>query len=696
MTRVRLIAVSLGAALLLGLMFLTLFGVPAGPLVASLTRQVESQSDLRLRFSGPVKLALWPSLGVTAENVGLRQVGSNEELFAAKRVRFGVSLTSLMAGHIRVTDVALVQAIVRLGPGPDRKSTQRAADAAIGPLPEDSLLRILAIEHLSVDDCRIIVHDERETVEAHVDSIRVTSSAPSQNRLDLKIDLQSGARRVRLETKADQPARFLEGGAIPVQAALEVEGISPVRMTANLQALGPVLKVDALAGTIDRGRVSGAISVSFAGSKPFIDANLESDSVDLTQLVPEPAESGRKNTGPSAAGQSAAPLWSDKRVSLLGLHLLEADVRIAAREVWVHKVHIAPASLEATLLQDTLSVTLPRAQLYGGQADGALVLDASKRVPELALRLNLAGLDALPFLGDAFDFHNLEGRAQARVDVKAAGDSPLRVVSSLQGTTQLLFEDGAVRGLNIPDMVRSLMQTVLSGWQEKQSERTKFSAFSASFQIENGRAHSEDVRFLGPFVRLTAAGTADIAAQTLDFRADPKLVLNPEGQGGRVDSWGIGVPVAIRGTWSEPRIYPELPDILSNPEAALAKLRDMGKGMPGLPDLGKGMPGLPDLGKGMPAMPDLGKGMPAMPDLGKGMPAMPDLGKGLPGLPDLGKGTPVLPDPGKDAAVPPQPRTDDSASSSDSQSDQSMGKLLEGLMHGLESLGKDRKPDGAR
>ncbi len=681
MKRVRLAAVSLGAALLLGLLFLTQFGVPAGPLVASLTRQVESQSDLRLRFSGPVKLALWPSLGVTAENVGLRQVGSNEELFAAKRVRFGVSLTSLMAGHIRVTDVALAQAIVRLGPGPDRKSTQRAADAAIGPLPEDSLLRILAIEHLSIDDCRIIAHDERETVEAHVDSIRVASSAPSRDRLDLKIDLQSGARRVRLETKADQPARFLEGRAIPIQAALEIEGISPVRMTANLQALGPVLKIDALAGTIDRGRVSGAISVSFAGSKPFIDAN-----VDLTQLVPEPTVSGRKNTSPSAASQSAAPLWSDKRVSLLVLHLLEADVRIAALEVWVHKVHIAPALLEATLLQDTLSVTLPRVQLYGGQADGAFVVDASKRVPELALRLNLAGLDALPFLGDALDFHNLEGRAQARLDVKAAGDSPLRVVSSLRGTTQLLFEDGALRGLNIPDMVRSLMQTVLSGWQEKQSERTKFSAFSASFQIENGRAHTEDVRFLGPFVRLTAAGTADIAAQTLDFRADPKLVLNSEGQGGRVDSWGIGVPVTIRGTWSEPRIYPELPDILSNPEAALAKLRDMGKGMPGLPDLDKGMPGLPDLGKGMPAMPDLGKGLPGLPDLGKG----------LPGLPDLGKGTPALPDPGKDAAVPPQPRTDNSASSSDSQSDQSMGKLLEGLMHGLESLSKDRKPDGAR
>jgi AsmA protein len=35
----------------------------------------------------------------------------------------------------------------------------------------------------------------------------------------------------------------------------------------------------------------------------------------------------------------------------------------------------------------------------------------------------------------------------------------------------------------------------------------------------------------------------------------------------------------IEGPWAEPRIYPEMAGILDNPDAAYAKLKDMGKGL---------------------------------------------------------------------------------------------------------------------
>jgi AsmA protein len=35
----------------------------------------------------------------------------------------------------------------------------------------------------------------------------------------------------------------------------------------------------------------------------------------------------------------------------------------------------------------------------------------------------------------------------------------------------------------------------------------------------------------------------------------------------------------IDGPWSEPRIYPEMAGILDNPDAAYAKLKEMGKGL---------------------------------------------------------------------------------------------------------------------
>jgi AsmA protein len=63
------------------------------------------------------------------------------------------------------------------------------------------------------------------------------------------------------------------------------------------------------------------------------------------------------------------------------------------------------------------------------------------------------------------------------------------------------------------------------------------------------------------------------------FRVEPKLVLTTEGQGRTSDPVGFGIPVMIDGSWSQPRIYPDMAGVLDNPEAAYAKLREMGKGL---------------------------------------------------------------------------------------------------------------------
>jgi AsmA protein len=59
--------------------------------------------------------------------------------------------------------------------------------------------------------------------------------------------------------------------------------------------------------------------------------------------------------------------------------------------------------------------------------------------------------------------------------------------------------------------------------------------------------------------------------------------------------------VVIDGPWAQPRIYPDVAGILDNPDAAYAKLKDMGKGLfgsgselGGNSDSGSGNSGLSD------------------------------------------------------------------------------------------------------
>ena len=56
-------------------------------------------------------------------------------------------------------------------------------------------------------------------------------------------------------------------------------------------------------------------------------------------------------------------------------------------------------------------------------------------------------------------------------------------------------------------------------------------------------------------------------------------MLTTEGQGRAADPVGLGIPVMIDGPWAEPRIYPDMAGMLDNPDAAYAKLKEMGKGL---------------------------------------------------------------------------------------------------------------------
>ncbi|ODS03371.1 hypothetical protein AUC71_10070 [Methyloceanibacter marginalis] len=84
---------------------------------------------------------------------------------------------------------------------------------------------------------------------------------------------------------------------------------------------------------------------------------------------------------------------------------------------------------------------------------------------------------------------------------------------------------------------------------------------------------------------MNGAGTVDLPGQTLKFRVDPQLVASLEGQGGKKDMAGLGVPVMITGPWSHPKFYPDIKGILENPAEAYQRYKEFSKGVKNLPGL---------------------------------------------------------------------------------------------------------------
>ena len=330
--------------------------------------------------------------------------------------------------------------------------------------------------------------------------------------------------------------------------------------------------------TLDGSSGVGTGSVSFGGT-PKISAGLAMKKLDVTPyMIASGAQTSGSSggTGTSGGGSSG---WSSRTISFAGLRAIDANLNLKADEIIADQIKIGPSILTANIAGGKLSAELTEMALYSGFGVGTLSVDGSSATPSLAAFFRLDGIDALSFLRDAADFSRIEGTASLSFDIKSSGDSEAALMSGLDGTGAMDFRNGAIRGIDIPKLVRTLSIETLLGWQQDSTDKTEFSRFSGTYTIAQGILTNEDLVLVGPLLRVTGAGRVDIPAQTLNYRVDPKIVASLEGQGGSQDLEGFAVPVRVEGSWSQPRIYPEIEGILKDPQGALDQLRKLGGGL---------------------------------------------------------------------------------------------------------------------
>jgi AsmA protein len=350
--------------------------------------------------------------------------------------------------------------------------------------------------------------------------------------------------------------------------------------------------INGVSGALGDSAFNGWASVDVA-SKPLVKVDLDFQRLNVATKAP--AASGSQESQGSKDSQGSNP-WSNASIDVNGLNYVDAQVRISAAELNIGQARFAPVAIEAAIGGGILKASFPNLGAYGGQVSGQLTVDASSGSPAYALSSDLVGVRALPLLRSAADFDKIDGKLQAKIAVRSSSASQRAIMSNLGGTVFANFQDGAIRGINVAQMIRSLTSGTLSGWQEGREQSTDLTQLSASFRIEKGQATSSDLSLVGPLVRMTGAGTIDLAAKTLAFRVEPKLVMTTEGQGRVGDPVGLGIPVVIDGPWSEPRIYPDMAGILDNPDAAYARLKEIGKGLFGPSGGFGGLGGLSGLG----------------------------------------------------------------------------------------------------
>ena len=489
-----------------------------------------------------------------------------------------MTLASVWSGRPEITKLAIIRPVLHVPLLRERTAAPKAVLSTQGAPSSTADSDASAIERITVTDGTVQFSNLHDHFESRIEGINADAVIGADRKISLIGSARAGGHPLILDIKATAPAPPPARQNVPVELTLEAPGVlqAPLSGKAEVRLNGSVVMINGLTGMIGDGAFNGWASVDVA-SKPLVKLDLDFQKLDIA------------TTAPAAPQDTSQSSWSDAAIDLTGLNYVDAEVRLSAAELNFGSAHFAPAAIDSTLVSGFLKCAVSNLAAYGGQANGEIDIDASGSTPSYMMRSDLVGVRALPLLQGAAGFDKLDGKLQAKIAVRSNGASQRAIMSNLSGTVFANFRDGAIRGLNVAQMIRSLASNTLSGWQEGKEQTTDLSQLSASFRIEKGQATTADLNLVGPLVKMTGAGTIDLGAKRLALRVEPKLVLTTEGQGRAADPVGFGIPVMIDGPWAEPRIYPDVAGMTDNPDAAYAKLKEMGKGLLGGSGSGGGL-----------------------------------------------------------------------------------------------------------
>lgn len=582
---------------LLGLVLLALAGVAIiaatfdpNQYKGEIEQLVQQRTGRTLKFHGDLGLAFWPSIGAKVGKMTLSRRASASDFAAIDSAHVAVAVLPLLRGEVQVDQISvagLKASVIRAKGGRfDFEDLLGAAGGGAKPAPGGG--------------------PGRGKVKFDVAGIRLTNAAfayadqGSGQTLDvLDLELRTGRIAEGVPGRLELTAR-LRGKQPLVDLKVALEGTYHLSLAREEYGLsGMQLKVDGSAAALARIALAVTGDARAQLAKDAVDADLvakfdettvkaklgmanfaaphyrfevDIDKLDLDRyLVAQPDAKPAPSAGPKVA--------VDVPVDLSPLDDLRADGQLAVGSLRLLGLRLQALKAQLRAANGRAQLTPHSAKLYEGTLQGAMTLVA--RGNRVALKENLDGIAIGPLVKDLMGRDALEGRGNVALDVTAAGPTVSAMKKSLDGTARIELKDGAVKGVNLTEALRKTRAAFGSKSAQQQpadqSQRTDFSAMSASFVIRNGVARNDDLDVKAPLVRVGGAGDVDIGNSQLNYLAKATVVATSKGQGGAdlEHLRGLTVPVKLTGSFDSPRYEIDYRSLAG--DAAKARVKEKAK-----------------------------------------------------------------------------------------------------------------------
>ncbi|MDH1899547.1 AsmA family protein [Aeromonas caviae] len=649
-----------------------------------LVEQVRKSTGRELVIQGDIGWRFWPSLGLSLEQVALRNPAgfAEPDLVRFTRGEASVGLLSLLSHRLEIGKVTLSGAhlfiqtradgssnlrdLIQASADPKGEATTSEPAATTPPVASDKQPWQISLQGIALVDASALVRDDRSGTVSRLDRldldlgqltpgewVPVTLAAKGAQG-DLAFDLKGSAqlklareamkselKDLHLSGSLNQPTQRLDafslkadrlalgqwssltlslqgaqGAADKPTLAGTLEGTLKARLDENRQlleisdaVLAAKLSGDALprpqmqlklAGFaraelykqavtlsnlvmgVDDALLSGSGAVRL-GAVPKVDFDLKGDKLDLDSWLGQPARTASAAATSGAAApagapaQTAAQALSTAEPDLTALKSVDLAGRLQLGSLRLKGLDLSAVDLQLALAGGQLTLKQFSAGVAGGKVTASGLLDARQQPARYQVHKRVQGVDVRPLLQTLAQTDLLEGKGDLEVEVQGSGLSEQALRSRMQGKVNLKLSDGALHGINLAEMIREARATLTGKGadQVKEVRKTDFSALTASFQIANGIARSDDIQLFAPALRVKGQGQTALVPETLDFLFLTSVVESSKGQGGKtVDELkDITIPVRIGGHWQAPSYKLDVKELLSNNKVLEEKAR---------------------------------------------------------------------------------------------------------------------------
>ncbi|HEY5379852.1 MAG TPA: AsmA family protein [Pseudolabrys sp.] len=595
----------------LGFALLAVIAVGSGVLVAAsflisadaVRRQVLSEiravTGLNPILRGQASVSLFPTGSVSFADVVLGD--AKRPALTAERLTVRLRFFPLLTGRVEIADVALERPTIAIDLEQNGATNWSGLIEALGRSQGKDVPQVAAFSEMRIENGTVLVRSKENKVEEKLSHVGFSLAWPSISKsfgatghfvwhdrpLDVTMTLGDfhaalAGNRTGVKLRiAGEPIKAAFEGSISVKPTLKIEGtlaadskslreamtwageqplpgggFGHFAIKAQTNVMGGTIGLSNVNVELDGNTAEGVLTFAADGRKT-LQGTLASDTLDLTPYV----STVRLLT-------TSQHDWSDGNITLDGFSGLDLDLRLSAANVIMSNAKIGRTAVGANLRGGHLTVTIGEAQAYGGVIQGSLALANVTSGVDVKSQLQFTDVDLESCLGQLLGLHRLQGKGNLSVAVEGSGTSVLGITQTLNGTANLVGQNGALLGLNVEQLLRRLERRPLSGGGEFRTGSTPFEKIAVALKIKQGTVTVDDVKIEGSAVRLALAGSASIPERDLDLKGTASLMA-----AGKPEKAAFELPFIVQGSWDDPIMLPD-PEALIRRSGAAAPLLD--------------------------------------------------------------------------------------------------------------------------